>query len=154
MKHLVILATLVLSQAALADGFYCQNEQADLNIQIFNHINADMGTRTGSVMVLSDPRVNEGRKTIAKFSDVNSTLTSYSSVYNAKVDLRYSDSRAKGENIGGTKLGELDHVIVGLNFSYQKPLSNGQRLTGVVRYVKRNGDIWTQNLRCTRYLKN
>ncbi len=154
MKHLLVLATLVLSQAALADGFYCQNVQADLNIQIFNHTDANMGTRTGSVMVLSDPRVNEGRKTIAKFTDVNTTLKSHSSVYDANVDLRYADSRAKGENIGGTKLGQLDHILVALDFSYQSPIADGQALSGAVKYVKRNGEVWTQSLRCTRYLKN
>jgi hypothetical protein len=155
MKNFV-LSALILSAsfAAQADGFKCETLEGDLAIKIFNHTQAAEGTRTGAVMVISDTSVSHGRKTIARFTDLNERLSSQASSYVGDVDLRYNDSGRKGELISGTKLGELDQVIVDVNFSYGEPVAALTELSGLMTLVKRNGEEIVRDLSCTRYLKN
>jgi hypothetical protein len=154
MKALLVLVAMVLSQNAMADGFVCQTEEGDLNIQVYNNTDPSAGTRSVSTMVLSDPAVGHGRKTIAKFTDVKGTLSSNGALYTAKVDLRMVESRAKGELIAGTKLGQLANIIVGVRFSYSQPLRHGEAVTGWAMFQKRNGQESYAQLECVRYLKN
>src|SRR4051812_35537711 len=66
---------------------------------------------TSSVLVLSDPSVAGGRKTIARFTEENGVLEVTSGdhgdgdFYVAKVDLRFNDSARAGEYLLGTRLG-------------------------------------------------
>lgn len=154
MKALLVVVAMVLSQNAMADGFVCQTEDGDLNIKIYNNVQPSLGTRTGSTMVVSDPAVGHGNKTIAKFTDVKGTLSSNGALYTAKVDLRMIESRSKGELIAGTKLGQLAQIVVGLRYSYNQPLDHGDLVTGWVRFQKRNGEESSAQLECARYLKN
>ena len=151
--NLAIVSMLAIAGNAHADGFKCQTVDGELAVKIFNSVNPNVGTRVGAVMVLSDPSVNGGRKTIARFTDANGVLSSRSSRYDANVDLRFSDSARKGENIMGTKLGELDHVIVDIDFSYAAPVGAGEEVTGTIVLDKRNGEKSEADLICTRYLK-
>lgn len=161
MKKLVLIAGMMLSQSALADGFVCQTMESDLNVRIYNHTQPEMGTRSAAIMVLSDPVVSYGRKTIAKFSAVKGTLSSERGnpswaemVYTADVDLRFTDSARKGENISSTKLGELAKISVLVKFSYASPVADGTELAGQMTLVKRNGEVLVSALTCSRYLKN
>lgn len=150
----VTIAASLLAANAKADGFNCQTTGGDLNVKIFNHTDAEAGTRVAAVMVLSDPAVQGGRKTIARFQDVNGVLDSRSSRYEGNVDLRFSDTKRAGENILGTKLGELDVVIADIDFSYAAPVAAGADLEGSLILVKRNGSRIHAALNCARYLKN
>src|SRR6185503_10108376 len=76
MKAFILMVAMVASSAAYADGFKCETLAGDLAIKAYNNTQPSEGTRTGAVMVLSDPAVNSGRKTIARFTDVNGVLTS------------------------------------------------------------------------------
>ena len=150
---LSILALTALSSPAFADGFECQTADQSLNVKIYNNTDPTYGTRVGAVMVVSDPAVSGGRKTIARFTDTNGVLSNRSSRYEANVDLRFNDSNRKGELILGTKLGMLDTITADIDFSYSQPVANGEEVSGKLTLVKRNGDQINADLVCTRYLK-
>ena len=153
-KTLAVLAIATVSASAHADGFVCQTTDGALNVKLYNNTDPSVGTRVGAIMIVSDPSVGAGRKTIAKFTDSNGVLSSRSSRYEANVDLRFSDSSRKGENILGTKLGQLDKIIADIDFSYDAPVAAGEEVSGSLVLVKRNGDRINAELSCTRYLKN
>lgn len=154
MKAIVsLIAVLGFAGIAHADGFVCTTDSG-LVIRIYDHVHAEEGTRNAAVMTVSDSAIGAGRKTIAKFTSVNETLTSSNTVYTGKVDLRFNDSGRKGENIGGTKLGQLAQVQISVNFSYYTPIANGEQTTGNLRLVKRDGDVIREGAACVRYLKN
>jgi hypothetical protein len=159
MKKAILLSlaastvTLMASSMAFADGFVCKTAEQDLTIKVFNHTRPEAGTRNAAVMVLSDPAVNEGNQTIARFTDINETVTNVGATYTADVDLRYNDSNLKGRLISGTKLGFLKTIVADVKFSYRTPLENGESTTGTLTLVKRNGDEITRDLDCVRYLK-
>lgn len=155
---MMMIAGMTTAVASKADGFHCQARNTGMNIKLFNHVQADEGTRSAAVMVLSQPSIQSPNKTIAKFSDANRTLNykGYGK-YEAKVDLRFNDSGRAGENIGGTKLGQLKSIILDLNFSYNTldvELAKVSSVQGVIKYVKRDGDVLAETVTCARYLKN
>jgi hypothetical protein len=139
---------------AHADGFNCQTVEGDLNVKVYNQTDANQGTRNVAVMVLSDPSVQGGRKTIARFTEANGVVASRSATFTADVDLRFTDSSRKGELISGTKLGQLDQIIVDVDFSYAAPVEQGEELSGELTLIKRDGQKITRDLECSRYLKN
>src|SRR4051794_24335558 len=82
--------------AAMADGFVCGTNDGALSVKVYNHTDASEGTRNAAVLVISDKSVQGGRKTIAKFSDVESTLVNYGAIYVADV----SEALAQGARGG------------------------------------------------------
>jgi len=142
----------VISASAMADGFICGNNA--IILKAFNHTDPNVGTRVSSVLVVSDPRVAQGNKTIAVFSDKNGTLVNIGSHYEAKVDLRFASSNRGGEYIGGTRLAELATISLDVDYVYGNHLPNGYALVGHATFVKRNGQMARQELACSRYLKN
>jgi hypothetical protein len=147
------MAMMASAQVAIADGFVCESVRGDLTVKVFNHTDPSVGTRVGALMVLSDPNVGEGRKTIARFSDAKGRLLSSGSHYEGDVDLRYSDTRRRGELIAGTRLGELETVVLDVDFTYAEPVRPGAAVKGDLTLVKRNGDEVTRSLECKRHLK-
>jgi hypothetical protein len=117
-------------------------------------VQPEEGTRNAAVMVLSDPAIAQGRKTIARFTDCNGTLTSQGALYVANVDLRFNDSGRKGENVLGTKLGHLKKIALKLDFSYRYPVNHGDPVSGVIKALDRNGETIREVVECRRYLKN
>jgi len=154
MKFAIAFAALALSQNAYADGFRCQTGDQSLSVQIYNQVQPEKGTRVAAVMVVSDPSVSFGRKTIARFTETNGVLSNRSSRYEAKVDLRFNDSGRKGELILGTKLGHVDTIVADIDFSYAAPVAAGEEVLGVLSIQKRDGSMIRSMLTCTRYLKS
>ncbi len=154
MKTLLALAMLVVTSQAQADGFVCSAVNTPLEIKMFNHVSPEDGTRVGAIMVLSDPTVGYGRKTIARFTSANGVLDNKGAVYTANVDLRFTDSNRKGELIAGTKLGELANIEVSVNYLYGNSVPEGTELPGVAWLIKRDGNTIRLELDCVRYLKN
>lgn len=144
---------LVASNAALADGFECITLDESVIVKVYHHVDASNGTRNGSVMIVSDPSIQVGRRTIASFTDVKGTLDNSGAAYSADVDLRMVESRRGGENIGGTKLRYLDSIELVVDFSYATPVAEGEELASVLHLVKRDGDVISKGAVCTRYLK-
>ncbi len=151
---ITLAATLAITGSARADGFTCKTVEGDLKIKVYNHTQPEDGTRNVAVMVLSDPAIGLGRKTIARFLDINETLTSLGATYEANVDLRFNDSGRKGELVAGTKLGQLKTIVLDLEYSYNQPVRTGAVLPGTLELIKRDGSTISRDLECTRYLKN
>jgi hypothetical protein len=139
---------------AHADGFNCQTLENDLNARVYNHTQPDDGTRNVAILVLSDPAVQSGRKTIAKFTDAQSTVSNTNAIYVADVDLRMRESNRGGERISGTLLRHLDQIILDIDFSYADPVEDGATTTAELTLLKRNGQRIHREMECTRYLKN
>ncbi len=151
-KIITILALALTATAAHADGFRCSSTDGTLDVQVFNHVQPELGTRNVAVMVLSDPGISYGRKTIARFKDV--LLANDGTVYTANVDLRYSDSARKGELVAGTKLGHIDTIRLAVDHNYNYPVEDGAFVAGWLEIAKRDGGVVSLNMDCTRYLKN
>jgi len=159
LKNMVLSALLLGSAQTYADGFSCVTDDGALAIHVYNKVNPEDGTRTASTMILSNPTVNAGKKTVATFSALNETLfTAHDStdglVYIGNVDLRYNDSGRKGEYLMGTRLGEVDYVRLDVAHNYLQPVQNNTVLQGAVTIVKRDGDLLSSWATCTRYLKS
>jgi len=157
MKKAILLALTVVSMApaAFADGFICQTEDRTLNVTVYNHTQPTAGTRNAAVMVLSDPRVSNGRRTIAKFTSVKRTLSNSAAQYLAKVDLRVSESNRAGEYVAGTRLGFIDSLVLDVAFRYgRQGNAAGQYHPAQVTVVMRNGQTNELSASCVRYLKN
>jgi len=153
MKTLIMITLMAAGLSAQASGFRCETESG-LSIQVYNHTNPNMGVRSGAIMVVSDSSVGYGNKTIAKFTDLKGTLTSKTLRYVGSVDLRMVESRRKGELIAGTKLGYVSELVLDIEFTYARPLRNGEKANALLTVVKRNGDLIEDEAVCERYLKN
>lgn len=150
----VVLGLALASTPALADGFVCESQHDGLVIKVYNHTQPEEGVRNAAVMVASDSTIAQGNKTIAKFTDANLTLGNVGSVYTAKVDHRFNDSNRKGELIGGTKIGNLKYLVLDIDFSYARPVADGQAVRADLTLVKRDGGQIALAMTCARYLKN
>ncbi len=136
-QNLFAIFALVLasSSAAQADTLVCTDAQNTIKVRV-----------NESVMVLSDPAVAGGRKTIARFTAANGVLETQEddangTVYFANVDLRFSDSARSGEYLLGTRLGEVDviEVSAGNGDSSDEPY---------IRIIKRDGSRKYRGLIC------
>jgi hypothetical protein len=154
MKTLFTTLVLALSTTAFADGFKCEQLDHNINVKVFNNTSAEAGTRNAAVMVFSDASVAYGNKTIASFSSSKRKLGQNGTSYLAVVDLRVSESNRSGENILGTKLGQIKEIYVDINHNYSQPIEAGDETEGTISVVKRNGKISTFDINCVRYLKN
>jgi hypothetical protein len=152
MKTVLFALTIAAASMAQASGFVCETESG-LNIKVYNHTDSNQGTRKAAVMIISDSFVGGGNKTIARFTGVKQTLKSKSQTYVANVDLRFADSRNAGELIGGTKLGQLDEIVLDVMFSYASPVAAGTEVPATLTLVKRNGQSIEEEVSCVRYLK-
>lgn len=149
----VFLGLVLVSSAALADGFKCESLDSSLLVKVYNHTQPEAGTRNAAVMILSDANVGSGNKTIAKF-DGESTLVNSGARYVANVDLRFADSNRAGEYLMGTRLGELKKIKLDVDFSYAEPVEAGTEVSAKIIATKRNGVVLTEEATCVRYLKN
>lgn len=156
---ILVVMALGMATIAQADGFVCEGQDSGLSIKVYNKTQPSDGTRTAAIMVISDPSINTPNKTIAKFSSENDNLEyqGYGN-FEAQVDLRYNDSARKGENIAGTKLGQLKTIVLDLHFAYNTYFTTlavlGLEFPGTIAYNKRNGEVRSEKVICSRYLKN
>ena len=154
MKSIVAVSA-VIGLAAHADGFVCENLDANVRVKVFNKVNADEGTRNAAIMVLSDPSISAGKKTTARFDADKALVNNQGSLYTAEVDLRFNDDNLKGRNFAGTKLGNVKYITLDVNFSYAQPVGTGTQVDGQMTVMKRNGSEDTHiAVTCIRYLKH
>ena len=158
MKKILILAIAIVgfvtSSCAFGDGFVCQARNGSLTVKAYDHTDASVGTRTGAVMVLSDPDAREGERTIARFRDASGTLSSSTSIFKAKVDLRFSDQKNKEALVAQKyELRELSAIVLAIDFSYNEPVPAGESVDGVITLHARDGDALHLDATCERYLK-
>lgn len=155
MKTLILAtaAIVTMSASAMADGFRCESLENSIRIKAYNQTSPELGTRSPAILVVSNPDIAFGKKTIATFESTDYLLSAKGAYYTADVDLRYNASGRKGELIAGTKLGELKHVVLDVDFSYIEPVVDGTELSGMVTLIKRNGEKTYFEVSCVRYLK-
>lgn len=152
---LIAMMAMGFSGAALADGFVCDdNRDGQFTVKVYNNTDPSEGTRTAAIMVISDNSIQYGRKTIATFEAETGLLENDSDRFVAQVDLRYTNSGRQGENVFGTKLGQIDSIALDVDFSYGAPVKAGEELVGNVTIIKRNGQRIFAGMTCYRYLKN
>jgi hypothetical protein len=152
-KTLLTIAIAMAATSAHAEGFVCETMDGVLKAQVYHQVQPTKGTKNPAIMILSDNTVQHGRKTIATF-EAGQTLDGSAAQYLANVDLRFKNSDRKGEYLLGTRLGELSQVAIDVDFTYSKPVQDGDEVSGVITAVKRNGDTIEADVVCTRYLKN
>jgi len=152
---IVAIAVCAVSGSAYADGFVCQARNASLTVKAYNHTHAVEGTRSGAVVVLSDPEASAGEKTIARFTDAKGTLSSHGADYVANVDLRFKDQSNKEALVAGkVQLEDLDTVELSVDFSYSQPIAAGESVDGTIILNTRDGNSISLDASCERYLKN
>ena len=135
---IVFFVVAAMSATAFADSYVCQNLDKDFRAKA-----------NDSILVLSRPSVNHGRKTIATFRAEDDVLAVTGRVdrgsgkkYEGEVDLRRIGSRRQGELILGTKLGEVDTV----KLTVQE--ASNDEVRGSVLLKKRNGETTYAKLDC------
>jgi hypothetical protein len=148
------LFALMAATAAHADGFRCQTTDGALALKMYNNTDPTVGTRTVAVMVLSDGTADAGSRTIARFTDVNETVSNSGASYVAKVDLRFNGiGEHQNAQVDDTTLGQLKTIHASVDFSYSEPVARGATISGKLVLVKRDGGELERDLDCTRYLK-
>jgi hypothetical protein len=152
---LLAAALMTLGSSAFADGFICDNAAGNLRFKVYHQTQPEMGTRKAAILIASNPALADGNKTIATFSSNNALLASQSAVYTADVDLRYKTSNNENKNIGGAKLGDLDSIILNVNYSFSNPVPAGTSVDAELTLVRRagSGSDVRMPMNCTRYLK-
>ncbi len=150
MKSLVLGSFLLLSFQASADGFICRGTNENVNVALYNSTKA---TRLAEVMIVSDPTVAYGHQTIARFLREDGVLASKGPAFVGTVDPNVPDTSRIGENIAGTKLGQIKDMALTVDFSYARPVAEGEELEGLLTLSKRNGGVIEVELECIRYLK-
>jgi hypothetical protein len=125
MKTLLASLVLTFSLTALADGFKCEQIDHNININVFNKTNPSEGVRNAAIMIFSDASISYGRKTIATFSSEKNKLDQTGTSYSAKVDLRVKESNRAGENLLGTKLGQLKEIHLTIDHFQNFPSRDG-----------------------------
>ncbi|MGE0762691.1 MAG: hypothetical protein AB7N80_05385 [Bdellovibrionales bacterium] len=148
---LISILTLIGSQA-MADGFVCRSTEESLALAVFNQTTTP-ATRSAEIMVISDPQIGFGHQTIARFTKDTGTLTNRGAHYVGTVNPLVPDSSRKGENIAGTKMGQLKEVQLHVDFTYSRPVPEGEELEGTLTLVKLNGELIELEMECLRYLK-
>lgn len=158
MKALTIMTLVFAATAAQADGFVCKTADGELKVAVYNQTQPEAGTRNAATMILSNPTLQTGNKTIAKFTSEEGNLVGESTfsgvaMYTANVDLRFANSNREGEYLLGTRLGSVDKVVLEVEFSYENPVEDSAELDGIVSVEKRNGDSTSAPVVCKRHLK-
>lgn len=150
LKNLIIGSLLLAGASASADGFICRAVGENLNVTVYNSTKAP---RLAHVMIVSDPTIAYGRQTIARFFRETGTLTNRGASFVGIVDPNQPDTSRAGENIAGTKLGQLKEMALTVDFSYARPVAEGEELEGLLVLTKRSGDVIDVRMECLRYLK-
>jgi hypothetical protein len=135
MKKIIVLASMVLAQAAHADLTRCQTADGAVRVKA-----------SSAVLVISDSSIQPGNKTTARFTAENGTLkvepsSDDATVYTGDVDLRFNDTSLGGRNLLGTKLGYVDTIEV-------QVFGGDRQGQGEITLNKRNGQTITAELSC------
>lgn len=145
---------LAIASQARADGFICGTDDRELQIQVYNKTNPAQGTRTASVMVLSDPTEEAGQQTLGRFTQINETLTNQGPVYTAFVQDAISNGHEVSEFAAGTRLKQVRTIHLSVNFNYANPVPDNAIVSGTLTFEKLNGSMTEKQITCNRYLKN
>ncbi|MBP7843478.1 MAG: hypothetical protein KA116_01565 [Proteobacteria bacterium] len=138
-----------------ADGFICESPQGYLRIKIFHHTSFQTGgTRKVAVMVLSNPRVPMGKRTIGVFNENKGTLIRDSSSYFANFDFRFKGLYSKPQEfIKDISKKDIQSLEITPNFNINEPIAPSAKLKARFKLSLRSGQDYQGWIDCIRYLK-
>ncbi len=144
MKTLAVSLLMILAPLAYADGYVCESTQKNLHLEV-QQVAVDSAT-----IRVSDPRANSA-EIIAQFSNARSNLNNRAASYEAKPDFDTLQLVNDGA-IGNTRLSELARVNVAMDFSYGKPLVDGEYVPGALYLTRHDASVEFIELDCERSL--
>ncbi|MEO5666846.1 MAG: hypothetical protein ABIR96_02180, partial [Bdellovibrionota bacterium] len=133
------------------DGFVCDSTHESLRVQVYNRTQPGDGTRNVAVMVLSDPSLPRGERTLKRFEADNDTLANQGATYTAIVQRQLqvmSDRQALG-----VQLGQIQELALSIDFSYRSPVTQNDVVSGVLQITQVNGDQLWVDMDCHHYRK-
>lgn len=138
-----------------ADGFICESPQGYLRIKIFHHTSFQTGgTRKVAVMVLSNPRVPMGKRTIGVFNESKGNLLRDSSAYIANFDFRFKGLYSKPQEfIKDISKRDIQTLEITPNFNINEPIAPAAKLKARFKMNLRSGQAYQGWIECIRYLK-
>lgn len=147
---------IIAPQGVLADGFICEAINDNLEVRVFNHTKASVGTRNVSVMVVSDPTLNFGERTLLSLNSKQNSLVSRGAHYNASLNFNSNEvsKEVADKPILGIKLSEIKNIALRVNFSYAYPVKKGTIVDAILTLIDRNDNSHQSAFNCERYLKN
>lgn len=163
-----LIAVLFAASSAFADGWLCYQkgyqsggaEAAPVVAKAFN-VTSGPNTRTPGFMILEN-RAQASDKTIAVFGLEKGTLVSapgHDFGYVGKVDRRFNETE-DGEMIPnepdgkGARIGNVESVSLMIpNYNFGDKVAHGAQKDGQLIVQKRDGDSFTLDMWCYRYLK-
>jgi hypothetical protein len=148
------MIAMLAASSAYADGWQCQTVERDLNVAVYNHTQPSQGTRNAAIMIVADPAVQAGRKTVATFTDIEQTLSSQGSTYTAFASQAVNQGARGGEYLSGTRLMYVRALQLQVAFNYAVPTAARALVPGRLLVEKINGERLVRNMVCARYLKN
>ncbi|MFH0958700.1 MAG: hypothetical protein V1897_08355 [Pseudomonadota bacterium] len=135
LKLVLFLVVCTVGASVFASGFRCISDSG-YKLKIYNHVNAEDGTRIPGVLVLSDSR---GTLFTAKGSEISKR--NLSDVVQYTVHVEDTDLQA-------------DYVIAQIRFKEgRETLREGEKVIGSLIFSG-NGEREYSAMICSRYLKN
>jgi len=154
---LIATASIVsIGSSAFADGFRCQGLTFGTKVEVYNQLKPSQGTRNVKIMVVSDPALAKGTRTIATFSQDQNLIIQKGATYIATVDSRYKTVKEGDRKIADTLLSELATIELSVNFNYatDTPSKIGEKYSALITYTHESGATSSENATCIRYKKN
>ncbi len=147
---IVLMAALVVgNNFAKADGFVCADQSKTYGIKLYDHVHANLGTRTPAVMVITNGSLDQGSKTLATFTAADGGLLLSGADYVANLNF----SSAHTELFAGVQLNKIHRLILNVKHYFNVPLAEGQVVSAKLMVVE-TAKITYLDLSCQRYLKN
>lgn len=153
LQHFILFLFAVCSPSLFADGFVCRARSEALAIAIFNSSDAP-ATSAPETMVFADPRIGFERQNIARFTLDNETLRLRGSQFIGQMKPEIVQAGRSGGEISGIKLSQIKEVRLSVDFSYARPVPEGDEVEATLFVVKQNSQEKTLDMECLRYLKD
>jgi hypothetical protein len=151
----------VVSAHALAAGYNCLSVDRDTQAIVYLDQDGDHEPAAqAKQLVFIDPELSKQTQTLAVFSKSDGVLLTdvipSGHRFTGKVDLSASAIGQPGKRLGGTKLGLLESVtleIETITARHQIEIfSEGAMFAAQVHYLKKSGQVLTQDFDCASFL--
>jgi hypothetical protein len=103
---------------------------------------------TADSMQVVDPAARQTTRLIAEFPSLGGWLAISGTKFTGILGERFSAAPLAGRYFGGTTLGQLASISLEIDLSYSKHLSAGWLYAGEAEYIKRDGQVLTEDFNC------
>jgi hypothetical protein len=140
-----MMLTMMVGSVVQAAGFDCIGNDTSTVIST-----REASKKHAAFMSIDDPKVKTASKqNIAEFYDGNGlNINKSGNVFDGDAGL--AKELRKGENIAGTKLGELSLIRLTVLYKHGDATYSGEAFAGTIRYTKKSGEVRTENANCFR----